>query len=697
MRFLYLIFFLSLTLISGFCFAEKPRNSSDVKNYKFFSNCQIDTVKKKETLIGKIKKAFQFRSNFKKAEEERINAIFDKLSVLNNSKKKDTVTYKYYKTETIPIKAIQSQIDSLFKNFSSSINLNQDSSKDIDQLADKLLPMMLRKIELEKIEEKKQEKLKKIRELMPYSGGAIITTKLNGITTKIIKKKILRKGEVFGFHSYSMNKNYLNYNYKALTTLLYYGYELNGETGGYKSLNGWDTAEVVDKAKKANCKVLLCVFSKDIKNTNQFLNNENAQINLVNDINILLKQRNANGVNLIFDEFGINNRVKFTNFIRLFSENIKKSYQLTLTLPVIDKNKNYDVDELDRYIQYFIIDFSKKHSYGSISPIKGTNFSLDSGIDRYLNSSVEPKKFIACLTYNGINWEYKTPNSSYQSYKTIINKYLTNKIPLYNKNEGARIDVLDQKKDTINQIWYDDAQTLSEKYDFIFAKGVGGIGIWGLGSDDENPELWNVLIDKTMYIETKTVVPKQPKPIKEKTFFDDLISLNDEISEEIKLYELLFDKPCEFAKNKDKSYKLYGVRKYGKNYENNAEFKKNKKIKIKILFNKIPKIMTILNCILFVALISVAIFCNRQVRSLGNEWGKNKLFYGILIILIILLAISIMLLLFVDPSFNAFGTSPENCETSLGTILKILGTGFLVGLLSMQFLVFPMIQPRDIP
>lgn len=51
-----------------------------------------------------------------------------------------------------------------------------------------------------------------------------------------------------------MNKYYLNYNYKALNTLIYYGYELNGKTGGYKTINNWDTAEVVTKAKKKDAR-----------------------------------------------------------------------------------------------------------------------------------------------------------------------------------------------------------------------------------------------------------------------------------------------------------------------------------------------------------------------------------------------------------------------------------------------------------
>lgn len=45
-------------------------------------------------------------------------------------------------------------------------------------------------------------------------------------------------------------------------------------------------------------------------------------------------------------------------------------------------------------------------------------------------------------------------------------------------------------------IFLDDARSLSVKYDFAKAKGLGGVGMWALGFDDGNTELWQLLENK---------------------------------------------------------------------------------------------------------------------------------------------------------------------------------------------------------
>ena len=47
----------------------------------------------------------------------------------------------------------------------------------------------------------------------------------------------------------------------------------------------------------------------------------------------------------------------------------------------------------------------------------------------------------------------------------------------------------------IAAVWYDDASSLSYKYDLVLGESLAGIGIWALGYDGSRPELWAALAD----------------------------------------------------------------------------------------------------------------------------------------------------------------------------------------------------------
>ncbi|UWY27424.1 glycoside hydrolase family 18 protein [Flavobacterium sp. TR2] len=662
MRLIYIILVVFCSFSCAISFAQE-KSTAPTDKKKVSTEIAADSAKVKKSLIKKITDAFKFRANFRKGEEKRVIAIINRLQ--KPEQPRDTTIHNTYVTNNnVPISTIQKQIDSLFLDFTNSVDSTKISNIDINNLVDKLLPMVQKKIDLEKEEEKRQAKIKEIRDLLQYPYGIITTIKVNNVPVKTITEQVARNSEVYGFHPYWMNKYYLNYNYKALNTLIYYGYELNGKTGGYKTINNWDTAEVVTKAKKEGCKVILCVYDKSQKSLDAFLKNTDSQLRLISETKFLLKEKKADGINIFFENFGEGNRANFIEFISLFHKKLKaenRSYQLTITLPVIDAYHNYDIEEINPYVDRFIIDFSKKNNYGPIAPIKGSNYSLDAGIDRYLNKNISPKKVIACLTYDGILWQYKSKRSEFKFYNTIVKDYLNKYTPLYDKNNGALINIIKNKKDTISQLWFDDVQTISEKYDFILNKGVGGIGIWGLGSDDGRPEMWNALIDKTMYIKVKTTILKPP--VKEGR----MASWKRRILQEIGLYKKLFNHPCDFTKEDSK--KMFS-----------------------------DDLIIVITEILFAALVLVALFCLRQQKQLGDDWTKSKMFYGILTLLSVLLTISVVLCLFLNPGFSGFGLSKSGkCETSFITVLKILGGGFLIGLLAMKFLIFPLIKPKDIP
>jgi len=510
-------------------------------------------------------------------------------------------------------------------------------------------------------ENKNQERIKQLRFLFKHPQGLSICDTISDILYKMYTLRIGKRGEVFGFHPYWMRNKYLNYNFNLISTLLFYGFELNERTGGYKTVNGWDTVAVINEAKRAGCKVELCVYLKNEKKVSVFLKNNGAQVNLATQLSTLLKEREANGVNIMFDEMEPDNCESFTKFIRLFSKRMKstnKEFELTVTIPVLDENLNYDIKNLDPYVDHFVIDFTKAQIFGPIVPLKGSRHSLEAGISRCMNTGVAPSKFIACLPYYGALWDFQTMTfMNYIAYNKIVLDYLPN-TPAVPDGQSIRLDLIGLEQDTVQQLWYDDAQMLSDKYEFVLQNDLGGIGIWALGYDNDQPELWNALMDKMLTIDTLDVkLFTIPKP-----------TIWTGIKKELVLYKELFNSPCKF----------------------------NKEGKMNDL--KSDDYIGYITSALIALLLLVTLYSIAKSRTLGDDWKFRKLFLRILIAQVILVLISLLMFCFLSPSFTYFGTnSSEDCDTSFGIILIVLGIGFLIGLLAMKLLVFPLIKPKEIP
>lgn len=642
-----------------------------------------DTSVSKKRLIDKIKKAFKCKA--KEREEKRMMAIIGKVfatdssyrSITDLKKKSQELSGKQKadfdslmgisSKQSLRAVMLQARIDSMMHNFISSspgtTTVKNITDKEIDQMVAKMLPMVKEKMALEEADEKMEEKIRLIRRLIVHPEGIAESKKLSDTLLKKYTLRMGRYGEVFGYHPYWMKNNHLNYNFSLLTTLAFYGYELNGLTGGYKTLHGWDTVAVVTAAKRAGCKVELCVYHQSRAMLNAFLKNPTAQEKLALEVSSLLKKRNADGVNIMFEQMDKGNRARFTRFIRQFAGDLKQAnaaYELTITVPVLDKNQNYDIKQLDAYVDRFVIDFSKKQKYGPIAPLKGVNYSLDAGIASYLSKGVPSSKFIACLPYFGALWDFQTRNFiDYIPYNRIVNSYLKD-YRTVNDGNSARTDVVEEEQDTLQQLWYDDARTLSNKYALAIQNELGGIGIWALGYDNEQPELWNALMDKMVYIDTLDVKLIRVHPPRSP-------GLWASIKKELKLYKLLFQHPCDFRKDEWDEMKLD---------------------------NAIGPI----TLVLVLLLLLVAGYAIAKNRALGDDWKNKKAFLRLLIFQVVLVMISVLIYCFLNPEFTLFGVSNgQECETSFGTILQVLGVGFLIGLFAMKFLVFPLMKRKDIP
>ena len=321
--------------------------------------------------------------------------------------------------------------------------------------------------------------------------------------------------KVFGWHPYWMGSAYKSYNFSLLSTIAYFSYELNPATGGYYSIHDWNTTSLIDSAHAHGTKVLLSVTNFGFQNNNLFLSNPKAQRNFINTLISLLKERNADGVNIDFESLNARNRDQLTNFILDLSNSLKTNdskYRITLALPPIDFNHVYDFKQLNKYVdQYIVMGYE---FYGVNSPVAGPvsalesgqtwwDYNLNSALDEYLMEGVVPKKILMGLPYYGAEWQtesLKFPSKAtkfiqYPMYRNIRKKH--GELPCCEDDESkSKFYVYRDNQNKYRQLWYEDSLSLSKKYDWIKERGIGGVGIWALGYDNGYDDLWKLLANK---------------------------------------------------------------------------------------------------------------------------------------------------------------------------------------------------------
>lgn len=334
--------------------------------------------------------------------------------------------------------------------------------------------------------------------------------------------------EVYGYHPHWFGPDYyLNYDYSLLSTFTYFSYELNPYTGGYKTIHDWENTRAVDLAKAAGCKVDLCVTNFGGANNNRFLNNPKAWSNLATQVAQLLNLRQADGVNLDFEQIRFADKEKWIRFVHQFSAELKRirpRTRISIAVPPVDEKLIYDIAAMASAVDLFIImgydyHYSNSKQAGPVAPLDGY-ISLRSTLSHYLAMGVHPEKLILAVPYYGREWQ--THGSSVPSntkaylrapmYKDIKNRYYGRYTPKWDNRAASPYFVKGAAQDMV-QCWFESDKSLCQKYDLVMQQNLGGVGIWALGYDNGYADLWTLLEEKFMQCNGTSSSKRQPSSV----------------------------------------------------------------------------------------------------------------------------------------------------------------------------------------
>ena len=337
--------------------------------------------------------------------------------------------------------------------------------------------------------------------------------------------KIKSENEVFGWHPYWMGSAWESYPFELLSTISYFSYKLDPETGSYtnpQQMIEWRNTAMIDSAKLKNTKVLLTVSSHGYKNNNSFLGDQAKWGVLIDSLSNLLLDRDADGVDINFENLPYLKRGSFNRFIEELRKRLNqklgtKTPIISLTLPAVDSREMFDIKDLQKFVDLFVImgyDYNTgPQLQGAVAPLlpfESKNISLNTTLKYYIDAGIDPSKTVLALPYYGSMWEGNigeggTTSSMFErkvTYREIMSifndEFVTknNLSPTLEKNSMTNYFNITYPDNTTKEVWFDDDYTLGKKYDFAITNKLKGIGIWALGYDNGYNELWDVIESK---------------------------------------------------------------------------------------------------------------------------------------------------------------------------------------------------------
>lgn len=320
--------------------------------------------------------------------------------------------------------------------------------------------------------------------------------------------------KVFGFNPYWVGTAFASYDYSLLSTVAYFSYEVNPQTGSYNTIYAWKTTDFVPTAQAKGVKVVLAVTNFGSTANTTLLNNPRAKQTLVDSLIALVKFRKADGVNIDFETVPATARDSLSKFMRDLSLKMKAALPgsaLSIDLPAVDWSNAFDVQAMVPFVDDFLIMgydyyYSGSPKAGPVAPLNGSslfgNLSISKSIDDYLAKGIPPAKLILAVPYYGRNWATVSDQPAAATSTPAVSasrvfSTAKNEARQYGRRwsvEAATPYYVYQQNGQWNQTWYDDFESISLKYKTLNAKRLGGAGIWALSYDGTEPDLKNAII-----------------------------------------------------------------------------------------------------------------------------------------------------------------------------------------------------------
>ena len=356
-------------------------------------------------------------------------------------------------------------------------------------------------------------------------------------TNQRMDKRILREDtEVYTWYPYWMGDVWKSYDFNLISSISFLSYNIDPKTGSYLNpaqIKQWRETDLLDSAKIHKTKVLLSLALEGEENHLEFLKNEKAWTTTLDSITVLLKERDADGIEVEFIDIPLDLEPKFLDFVAQLKENlsyrfITKKLTLSLVIPASPDKFPFDLRKLDESVDLFIVKGLDYHeedgTVAAVAPLRNETAggpSLENTLLTYLDRGLNAEKSILALPLYGSQWAgtfdpeegFYTTNFERKVTLSEVNRVFQSKDSIYkieptlDETTMTQYFFLEFQDNTSIEGWYDDSLTLSKKMDYALVNKFKGVGLWALGYDLGKNEVWDVVAKK---FTGNTVLIKDP-------------------------------------------------------------------------------------------------------------------------------------------------------------------------------------------
>jgi spore germination protein YaaH len=314
--------------------------------------------------------------------------------------------------------------------------------------------------------------------------------------------------------------------FDLVTTVAYFGINVNGDgslvssDAGYATWQSQAATDLINAAHAAGDRVVLTVKAFNNATIASVSGSESNRQAAIANIIHQIGARSADGVNVDFE--GTNSLVasSFTQFVAelrsALSAQLPNSAYLTVDTyaSAASGGTMFDIAHLSQYVDAFdvmaydITSPGSSHA-GPVAPLNGMTYADANTVSAFL-SLVPASKVILGVPYYGYKWSVTQPSAQAPTTATATADTYSDvqadlacatqltqhwdstfATPWATWWSPATGDPCAGNHNSWRELYFDNAQSLGDKYDLVTSHDLRGVGIWSLGYDSGYPDLWN--------------------------------------------------------------------------------------------------------------------------------------------------------------------------------------------------------------
>jgi len=330
----------------------------------------------------------------------------------------------------------------------------------------------------------------------------------------------LRK-EVFGYFPYWFIDRWNLVDYALVSTVAYFSGEAQAD-GSIGNTHGWPrypgdpsagahVINMINAAHGAGVKVVLCITNFDGNEIHSIVSDSTHRTTLIQQTLALVEAGGADGVNINFEGIQGISRDAVTDFMKAladtFHTRIPGSQVSCAPTDFDTRPGDWDIAAINQSIDLF---FFQGYGYGyrgspvttPVGLLTNTPFwgslNVTTLID-FVLARIPATKVVLGVPHFGYRWPTSSPEAKASTLGQGVAFYYPDALG-YVDSYGRQWDALAlnpwyryETSGTWYQGWYDDPESMSYKYQFVWSRDLMGVGMWSLGMDGSNHDIWDVL------------------------------------------------------------------------------------------------------------------------------------------------------------------------------------------------------------